>query len=1819
MVQNKKTSITIILLFLYLFSFTSQEKHKGTDGVVGIDYDHEKRFAEYEVEDARKTQRFRLDFQTGKSISYYMKVEVIVVGDYPTPLLCFSPTDSNCNDNREQIVKNPNGKSTFIWLKREQFEKDDQELYIQVICEKEGAAYILRFSGEQSPQFEPNFVYSYYVGTNNKEMRFEINGNGETGLLVAAIEGSKVAILSADIPTSYKFDTGKILHFNVYEPTNDTITILTVKANEDEYITLSVHMINGEGISSLLEVNGPEVTGILEKGVLEEECYKVDSLDSDTYKSASLFYLTGKIHSQNAFIYFIGDKNNKYSSENITDGQIAKVIKAENKIKYVCIALPKQFYIESKYVYYTISISEPTSLKSLYKYNPPQMSGYIYRRMLPKNSIAVYSPVKLDKSRKKYNYNLYSIKGYAKMGIAKCDTYPNCEYANLNGLKIPKSTNQMTIWTTDSDLSSTIGNQKNVMVIQCLDDDNESQGFCVFETSVISKNDIIPLVLEEKFSHFVLKEEKGTFNLKLGYEVKLRRVTVDIMIFSGDVSFYVKKDENEREDRDKLSYHKYLLSNKVFFHFDPTEFSGEEINIEYTASLNSFFTIQYGYGERNANQYDEIVPSGENYLVEIDPTTQYRQKIVRIQNLRYKSGKPFLANFFSLNCGLSVTRTGEEIKFFDGYAQEVLTKGSNGYDSEYYRYSIKIVDQDLSNYNHKMCMLYVSGIESKDEYEREIIIGENLNQQIIFEEGFERVRFLYPQADSEKDLALYINVIDQAYYSVKVFLNTDEEEIRSFIVTRTQIFHIPRNDLIDICKKNELCSVIVQVELTTGKHQFTKTNPMIEITVRQILNTPSYIQKGIVKRDFVCGDTFYYLYADIGKNEAGEITLDFLRDFGNVWGKIVKKDQTFVDEEANWRGIYRMPSADWEDSLQYNKYINKLLIKAEDTQDCIEGCYLLLSVQVSQIGEYVDDWKFYPFSIVMKITPNNRAYTEIPKVVIQVDEYVIGNVDIAENERIFEFYEVWLPHDADRVDFDWQSEVAGLYINLGGIRPTTKNSDFKLLPPGKDSILSLTKKEILDRARQKKITLPYPDSIQDLSLVISIWTDKTSSAETEIYSLRVHEVNEKDNLDIIHVNADKKFMCKPHLLKEEEYSCLFMVTYDNDLNINYTPFYGHASSVSVSATTYMYASFIDRELYDEFDTNGLISATPTYETSTYNSRKEGVDYIHISQLDRTKYLFINVIVDSPQDVMLLTNMPLYNFISDDIAEFYPTGGNEQLLAVTEKQLRLQFATKNSILVNLVSLTGEAIICWENDPTNIFSLRGRGDRLTLSSGDASDKLIIKKRQAESNDTSSEKIEDPGFLFYVSYYLKEKQNFDEVSYGQSLEFAYKDTDLPVVLFSKIGNYTGSDINVAVTFKDLNTMSTGVQNDYSLFVTASILKENSVYKAKKDSELIPSVSRLVQGIYDPAIKTALVMLSREMINVYNIKQSDNPTLYLSIDSQAEGFDIPLNKFSVEVQFSKANEGVIPTEKVYYYGKLGNHSRVTYYKLKINKKKSYMRIQTSFNGPDVNFYVTDNFNTRSNMTFLEERKERGKIFITLKTDTITRDYIYIIFFKTKVNAVSFLCNYAFKYINAKSIDEFIDYKMEGGIEEIEYKEQFNEKEPNESTINCTFHKLDINKGEANITYFFKIVDAELYLTGELSDTISVTESSYFTVFARNPQDKNGLITLTAKGDFRRWTILQVIAQVQNETIVEYVAYKGKYTYREKIDNKNKNKKQEEEANPTAFFIIGGILISIVIGLIIAIIIFKIKNQELVEQVKHVSFQNTNSNSNSNTSYKKI
>lgn len=184
-----------------------------------------------------------------------------------------------------------------------------------------------------------------------------------------------------------------------------------------------------------------------------------------------------------------------------------------------------------------------------------------------------------------------------------------------------------------------------------------------------------------------------------------------------------------------------------------------------------------------------------------------------------------MTSFLALNCDFEVTRNGKSFNFIGRYAQEILDNNTEGYDSEYYLYHIKISDVDLSNYNYKMCMLYISGYEAETKYDREIVIAENVNQKIIFKENIKKIRFLYPHSDLDKDVVVHVNVIDKALYKINIFVNgnnTKEEKI-----SNTQILYLNSEIITDICYQNTLCPIIVEI---IYDQQIIKEDPMLEIS-----------------------------------------------------------------------------------------------------------------------------------------------------------------------------------------------------------------------------------------------------------------------------------------------------------------------------------------------------------------------------------------------------------------------------------------------------------------------------------------------------------------------------------------------------------------------------------------------------------------------------------------------------------------------------------------------------------------------------------------------------------------------------------------------------------------------------------------------------------------------------------------------------------------------------------------------------------------------------------------------------------------------------
>ena len=125
------------------------------------------------------------------------------------------------------------------------------------------------------------------------------------------------------------------------------------------------------------------------------------------------------------------------------------------------------------------------------------------------------------------------------------------------------------------------------------------------------------------------------------------------------------------------------------------------------------------------------------------------------------------------------------------------------------------------------------------------------------------------------------------------------------------------------------------------------------------------------------------------------------------------------------------------------------------------------------------------------------------------------------------------------------------------------------------------------------------------------------------------------------------------------------------------------------------------------------------------------------------------------------------------------------------------------------------------------------------------------------------------------------------------------------------------------------------------------------------------------------------------------------------------------------------------------------------------------------------------------------------------------------------------------------------------------------------------------------------------------MTESPYYTVYERNPEYKDK-ITLTAKGNLKNWVYLNIIAQVQQNNILEYIAYNGKVFLRPNGNEESKN------SNVALFIGVGCGLLVVVIGLVITILIIKRRNKELLNKVKHVSFQKGQNNMDPNLLLKK-
>ena len=112
---NKKQIIMFVFLLLGLFSFV-QSIEIDPNIVNWISYYKDQKITTEVISNSTaKEIKYAVEFLGGEGYAgpFYLKIEISVESNTPSPLLCFSHDDSYC-ETRDILRKNPNYKNVYI-------------------------------------------------------------------------------------------------------------------------------------------------------------------------------------------------------------------------------------------------------------------------------------------------------------------------------------------------------------------------------------------------------------------------------------------------------------------------------------------------------------------------------------------------------------------------------------------------------------------------------------------------------------------------------------------------------------------------------------------------------------------------------------------------------------------------------------------------------------------------------------------------------------------------------------------------------------------------------------------------------------------------------------------------------------------------------------------------------------------------------------------------------------------------------------------------------------------------------------------------------------------------------------------------------------------------------------------------------------------------------------------------------------------------------------------------------------------------------------------------------------------------------------------------------------------------------------------------------------------------------------------------------------------------------------------------------------------------------------------------------------------------
>ena len=1737
------------------------------------------------------------NLQVGDGYNNYIKIEVEGKSNIKNYIV--SVYSDKSRKKRIQLGQSFNGK-TKVYLAPGQ--KVDNYIFFDLECDDyespcEGTIITSNSNSIELKEGEP---LSYYVSEENKEMIFSLTSSSTVANVWARGQMEIITTLShnnyikKDKENYYIVKGGlNSQTFSVKGTVGDFINVGYIGYTEQKIKEETFYISN-----SALTVDEFTFIGYLKKGTLNNVCYPMKIRDIPRDDKA--VFGVGLIFTKIVYTYLLNEKGEKHlSSENdinnsgMTTTSISETILSTNKI---CISFPPQNITQFNSIneiVYSYKLTKGLTLKNNnFNFYEPQNRGIFYPRIVEKKSRVAFIPQNYGQFTK-MTMSLYSIFGFPKMTVVDCNTYPKCPLTDdiLNGGESPRNINRFSSYTYNNDSSvdySPISKKQKILVVECKESqknqNKESKYFdemCSFGTLIYKDSEEIELFEDYYYMQYAKKSQINNYKINIQHESNIKKIFVDVITYTGEVEVIPGETKN-------TEYRTYNSINKIYTSFkakQPSE-NLENLIFSVVASTDAYYSILYNFGRDENIEMDSLISNqlqtGFSYLVTIDvqqiDAYQIGNKVVKFRNDRIIDYIPYMVNFYSLNCEIEVgaffkDKDGndaiQQLQQFGRYSHDVVNPNDTRYYSSEYEYRITIRETELSDYSGKLCQIYASAVELTSSHEdntRDILIPNNMPQQIMFGNNVTHISFGYAHIDINKDLIVKFNPHHVASYDIQIYFEGVPIKKKGITIYANEAILLDKNDWKDICKNpNKVCYMQLDIKLNKTRDI---DYPVLEFSIKSIASdSVTYIPKNILKIDYVQDKISQFYYTELGQNEVGFVILNFLRGSGKLHGKIVSKDMN--ESEYNWRGKYRLPSEG--ELFEMDPFTKKLEFSTFD-MNCEIGCYLLLNVtsdvEVSP-GIHLNS----PYSIIVHYHQSQANYDEIPSISIPLDEYIIGTVNPSvPANRIFQFYNVWINLDAEEVIFDLQIDTGGIFIKIGYERPTANNYDFQFISNGHDSIYILTKKEILEKLKNEQYS-----NIKDFILTIGIAANYTDSAYTTPFAFLVRIGNHTKN-EVYRVNSDQKALCQTKKIEgSNKYRCLFAIEYDY-LCYHHNLFI--YTSVQKKSTFFkLYAKYIKPDIFEMGKEEELERNIPNEQVHDYSSSEINADFLYIRYgLNDSSYLLVSAESDDSTIVELMSTFFSYQ------THITPNPSSPQLLmAVTNFPLYLNFPKDNMVMVNIRGMGGSAEIYWSSNSSLKYHLKGRDDRLSITSENPE-----KVHQLVINATSNIK-DGSGFVFYVSYNFRVSYlNFDSLILDRSVNYVYSESDLPIYYYTYLNSSNMKDNDFYDIFLSFSNLESEVEKQLTYYenipfdIKGYIVEESLIYEAKLSPDITIERKNKITGVYDQALRSGFIRITKGDISNSGVTQSQKPYLFLKIEKSNDFKNIrKYKRISLETTAIQSSSNVSVSELSYQIGKLSNDQKEREYLLRTDTAYKYIILQFSSSLDTLSVKIKENKFTLNEISdkygkriyfidMIEEKPKTITLVISRKDNTKSEDNYFI-----------------FQYINSNETK--YQYSISKDFIKVEQKNA----KSNLADYSVELSPVDNYKNYENVNYIVRLYRDKKPKKPDLS----IRDGNYQNVKEfYNPKVENGKIKLEITNSPRA-DYIQVIAQIKNKEVVEYLSY----------DLSQDLKKDSGLLGGTKgiiiLVVIGSLLLIIVIALIIVIIVFNNKNKDLLDKVNKVSF----------------